>query len=97
MYMSATTLRVDEVTKKRFDELKELVEASTSEPVSQNQLVEWLVAFASDREPAFLKEREGPWRPWSREEVERFFEEVPDLSIETDANRIDEDLYGSGH
>lgn len=94
MYMGATTLRVDQATKTRFDELKERVEQSTGEPVNQTQLVEWLVAFASDREAAFLKEREGPWRPWNREEVERFFEEVPDLGIETDASRIDEDLYG---
>lgn len=94
MYMSATTLRVGQETKARFDELKAVIEEKTDQTVSQDEFVSWLVSFAGDRRSDFLKEREGSWRPWTHEELDAFLDNLVDLGIETDASRIDEDLYG---
>ncbi len=96
MYMGATTLRIDQETKARFDELKHLVEEEVGQTASQDEFVSWLISFASARRSDFLKEREGPWRPWTREELDDFLDNVVDLGIETDASRIDEELYGGG-
>lgn len=94
--MGATSLRVQEDIKEEFDRVQGMVQAETGDRLSQSELLARLLRFVRLHERQFLEEQGVPWRPPTPEQIERFFESLPDPGVETDASKIDEVLYGGG-
>ncbi len=92
--MTVTTVRVDNDTKKQLDRLQGLIQSETGARVSHSELLRRLVQVARKHESELMAEKGVKWRPPSREEVDVLLRGVQDWGVDSDASKIDEDLYG---
>lgn len=88
----STTVRVENETKAELDRLQGLVQMETGRRISQSELLARLLRHAA-KNPGMLYGEPKEWVPPTREQLARFFEDLPDYGVETDATRIDEELY----
>lgn len=93
----ATSVKMDEHTKSRLEELQALVKLRTGRKVTQQELLDRLVQRAYDSREAFVESfrPEDGWEGLSEEEVERWLSGTTDWGVETSEEDVDEVLYGS--
>ena len=93
----ATSVKMDERTKSRLEELQALVRLRTGRKVSQQALLDRLVEQAYDSRKAFVESfrEDDEWEGLSEEEVERWLSGTTDWGEETTEEDVDETLYGS--
>lgn len=89
----STTVRVEEDVKAELDRLQGLVQMETGERLSQSQLLARLLRHAR-RRPDMLFTEEKPWTPPTPEQVRTLLMGLRDWGIETDASKVDDELYG---
>lgn len=92
--MGVTTVRVDNETKQELDRLQGLVQSETGARVSHNELLRRMVQVARRHEAELMAAHGMKWRPPTREELDILLEGVEDWGVDSDAAKIDEDLYG---
>lgn len=90
----ATSVKMDERTKSRLEELQAEIKLQTGKKVTQQALLERLVDGAFESKSAFIESFREQKLPLSTEEKERFFLETSDWGIETTEEEIDQILYG---
>lgn len=93
----ATSVKMDERTKSRLEELQALVKLRTGRKVSQQALLDRLVEQAYDSREAFVESfrEDDDWEGLSEEEVERWLSGTTVSGSAIDEDDIDEVLYGS--
>lgn len=89
--MGVTSVEIDEETKARLEELRAEIRLETGENVTQQELLDRIVAGASRDEliDAFDDEFEG----LDEEERERFHSGTSDWGVDTADDDVDEILY----
>lgn len=92
--MGVTTVRVDNDTKTELDRLQGLIQSETGTRVSHSELLRRLVQVARKHEAELMAAQGMKWRPPSREEIDILLERVQDWDVDSDASKLDEDLYG---
>lgn len=93
----ATSVKMDERTKSRLEELQALVKLRTGRKVSQQALLDRLVEQAYDSREAFVEsfQEDDGWEGLSEEEIERWLSGTTDWGVATSEEDVDETLYGS--
>ena len=93
----ATSVKMDEHTKSRLEELQAEIKLETGRKVTQQELLDRLVDRAFDSKEEFVDSfREGDeWEGLTEEEIERWLSGTTDWGVETTEEEIDEILYGS--
>lgn len=93
----ATSVKMDERTKSRLEELQALVKLRTGRKVSQQELLDRMVDRAYESREEFVESFEGDdkWEGLSEEEIERWLSGTTDWGEETSEEDIDEVLYDS--
>ena len=93
----ATSVKMDERTKSRLEELQAIVKLATGRKVSQQELLDRLVQQAYDSREAFVESfrTDDEWEGLSEEEIERWLSETTDWGVATSEEDVDETLYGS--
>jgi len=93
----ATSVKMDERTKSRLEELQALVKLRTGRKVSQQELLDRLVEQAYDSREAFVESfrTDEEWEGLSEEEIERWLSGTTDWGVATTEEDVDETLYGS--
>ena len=93
----ATSVKMDERTKSRLEELQALVKLATGRKVSQQELLDRLVQQAYDSREAFVESfrTDDEWDGLSEEEIERWLSGTTASGSAIDEEDIDEVLYGS--
>lgn len=89
--MGATSLKIDEETKARLGELRAEIRLETGTNVTQQELLDRIVAGAS-RE-ALFEEFRDEFEGLDEAERERFHGDTSDWGVDT-ADDVDEILYG---
>jgi len=87
--MAATTLKIDQSHKRRFDRLQATLRLMTGRRITQGQLLDRLLQQA-EASPELLAGQ--AWRPLTREEIDRVLALPMDLGFEL--GDVDEGLYG---
>ena len=92
-----TSVKMDERTKSRLEELQALVKLRTGRKVSQQALLDRLVEQAYDSREAFVESFrvDDDWEGLSEEEIERWLSGTTASGSAIDEEDIDEVLYGS--
>lgn len=92
----ATSVKMDEDTKSRLEELQALVKLRTGRKVSQQALLDRLVEQAYESREAFVESFrvDDEWEGLSEEEIERWLSGTTDWGVETTEDDVDEVLYG---
>lgn len=92
----ATSVKMDEHTKSRLEELQALVKLRTGRKVTQQELLDRLVERAYDSRGAFVESFRGDddWEGLSDEEIERWLSGTTDWGEDTTEADVDETLYG---
>lgn len=92
--MSTTSVKMDEHTKSRLEELQAEIKLETGRKVTQQELLDALVerAYASREEVIDSFRDEGP--DLTDEEIERWLSGTSDWGVETSEDEIDDILYG---
>lgn len=93
----ATSVKMDERTKSRLEELQALVKLETGRKVTQQELLDRLVdrAYESREELVESFREDDDWEGLSEEEIERWLSGTTDWGVETAEEDVDEVLYGS--
>lgn len=87
--MAATTLKIDQAQKRRFDRLQATLRLTTGRRVTQADLMERLLQ-QGEASPESLAGK--AWRPFTPEEIERAHSLPLDLGFEL--GDVDEGVYG---
>jgi len=92
----ATSVKMDEDTKSRLEELQALVKLRTGRKVSQQALLDRLVEQAYESREAFVESFrvDDDWEGLSEAEIERWLSGTTDWGVETSEADVDETLYG---
>jgi hypothetical protein len=92
----ATSVKMDERTKSRLEELQALVKLATGRKVSQQELLDRLVEQAYDSREAFVEsfEEDDEWEGLGEEEIERWLSGTISSGSSIEEEDIDEVLYG---
>lgn len=90
----ATSVKMDERTKSRLEELQAEIKLRTGKKVTQQEVLEQLVDGAFESKSAFIDSFREHKLPLSEEEKEAFFSGTSDWGVETTEEEIDEILYG---
>lgn len=92
-----TSVKMDEHTKSRLEELQALVKLRTGRKVTQQELLDRLVdqAYESREELVESFQVDDGWEGLSEEEIEQWLSGTTDWGEETTEGDIDEVLYGS--
>ena len=92
----ATSVKMDERTKSRLEELQALVKLETGRKVTQQELLDRLVEDAYESREAFVESfrEDDRWEGLSEEEIERWLSGTTDWGEETTESDVDEVLYG---
>jgi len=93
----ATSVKMDERTKSRLEELQAIVKLATGRKVSQQELLDRLVQQAYDSREAFVESfrTDDGWEGLSEEEIGRWLSGTTDWGVATSEEDVDETLYGS--
>lgn len=89
----ATSVKMDEETKSRLEELQAEVKLATGEKVTQQELLSKLVAQAWESREAFVDSFRETHVPLSEAEREAFHRGTISSGVETGEEDIDEVLY----
>lgn len=92
----ATSVKMDEHTKSRLEELQALVKLRTGRKVSQQALLDRLVEQAYESREAFVESfrTDDAWEGLSEAEIERWLSGTTDWGEGTSEEDVDEVLYG---
>ncbi len=93
----ATSVKMDEHTKSRLEELQATIKLETGRKVTQQELLDRLVDRAFDSKEEFVDSfrEDDEWEGLTEEEIERWLSGTTDWGVETTEEEIDEILYGS--
>lgn len=89
----ATSVKMDEETKSRLEELQAEVKLRTGEKVTQQEVLEKLVAQAWESRDEFVDSFRETDIPLSEAEREAFHRGTISSGVETDEDDIDEIIY----
>lgn len=89
----ATSVKMDEETKSRLEELQAEIKLKTGKKVTQQELLARLVGHAFDSKAAFVDSFRETAVPLSDEEIERFNSGTFSSGVESDEEDIDRILY----
>jgi len=92
--MQATTVRVDEATKRDLDRMQGLIQAETGVRLTHSELLARLLSVARRHEAELLRSGEAEWRPPTRDQLERLLAPARKVRVRSDASRVDDVLYG---
>jgi len=92
----ATSVKVDDDTKSRLEELQAEVKLETGRKVTQQAILERLVDHAFESREEFVESfrDSAPEFPLSAERRERWLSGTTASGVETDEEDVDEVLYG---
>ena len=90
----ATSVKMDERTKSRLEELQAEIRLATGEKVTQQELLERLVEDVYESKGEFIDSFRETTVPLSEEAIEQFHSGTTASGVETDEEDIDEILYG---
>ena len=93
----ATSVKMDERTKSRLEELQAEIRLETGENVTQQELLDRIVDEAYDSKEELIDSfrDDDEWEGLTEDEIERFLSGTTDWGVETSEEEIDEILYGS--
>lgn len=92
----ATSVKLDEATKSRLEELQAEIKLETGTKVTQQELLDRIVDRAyGSKEELIDSFRDDEWEGLSEEEIGRFLSGTTDWGVETSEEDVDETLYGS--
>lgn len=89
----ATSVKMDEATKSRLEELQAEIKLETGKKVTQQELLDRLVNHAFESKEAFIDSFREATVPLSPTEIERFNSGTFDSGVETDEEDVDRVLY----
>lgn len=89
----ATSVKMDEATKSRLEELQAEIKLETGKKVTQQELLDRLVNHAFESKEAFIDSFREATVPLSPAEIERFNSGTFDSGVETDEEDVDRVLY----
>lgn len=90
----STSVKMDEETKSRLEELQAKVKVETGEKVTQQELLHAIVEHALSTEQEVMDEFRETTVPASDEEIEGFHSSISSSGKETTEEDVDEVLYG---
>ncbi|WP_423996501.1 hypothetical protein [Halorubrum trapanicum] len=90
----ASTVKVDEDTKSRLEELQGEIRLRTGKGVTQQELLSRLISDAYDSRDEVIDSFRSSTLPLSEEEKERMGQGRVSSGVETDEEDIDDVLYG---
>jgi len=90
----ASTVKVDEDTKSRLEELQGEIRLRTGKGVTQQELLSRLISDAYDSRDEVIDSFRSSTLPLSEEEKERMRQGRVSSGVETDEEDIDDVLYG---
>lgn len=90
----ATSVKMDESTKSRLEELQAEIRLETGEKVTQQELLAALVERAYDSREEFVASFREATVPLDEDARDAFHEGTVASGVETDEGDIDEILYG---
>lgn len=90
----STSVKMDEETKSRLEELQARIKIETGEKVTQQELLHAIVEHALSTEHEVLDEFRETTVPASQEEIEEFHGGISSSGEETTEEDVDEVLYG---
>jgi hypothetical protein len=89
----ATSVKMDEETKSRLEELQAEIKLETGRKVTQQEILERLVTEAYESKSEFIDSFRESTLPLSEEEINEFLSWTFDSGAETDEADIDRILY----
>lgn len=92
--MQATTVRVDEHTKRDLDRIQGLVQAETGTRLTHSELLARLLRVARRHEADLFRGGEADWVPPTPTQLEALLAPARRVRTRSDAARIDDVLYG---
>jgi hypothetical protein len=90
----STSVKMSEEGKRLLDKLQARFVITTGEKISQQELLDTLVKFSSEREDELFGLITGVQLPLPPGEIEKLMEMPTDWGIETREEEIDTHLYG---
>jgi len=90
----STSVKMDEETKSRLEELQAKVKIETGEKVTQQELLSAIVEHALSTEQEVIEEFRETTVPASEDEVKAFHDSISSSGKETTEEDVDEVLYG---
>jgi predicted transcriptional regulator len=90
----STSVKMDDKTKSRLEELQARVKIETGEKVTQQELLHAIVEHALSTEQEVIEEFRETTVPASEEVIEEFHSGISSSGKETTEEDIDEVLYG---
>ncbi|MBI2078919.1 MAG: hypothetical protein HYT80_11215 [Euryarchaeota archaeon] len=92
--MHATTVRVDDATKRDLDRMQGLIQAETGRRLTHSELLSRLLRVARRHEAELLREGVPDWRPPSADQLDLLLAPARRVRAKSDAAEIDDALYG---
>jgi hypothetical protein len=93
----ATSVKMDEETKSRLEELQAEIKLETGRKVTQQELLDRIVAHALATRSEVVDSFRERTVPLSDEEIEAFNDGTFDSGTETDEDDIDQLVYEADH
>lgn len=90
----ATAVKMDEETKSKLEELQAEIKLKTGEKVTQQEILERLIASAIQSRAEFIDSFRDSTDALSADEIDQFNAGMISSGVETDEDDIDEILYG---
>lgn len=91
----ATSVKMDEDTKSRIEELQAEIRLETGRKVTQQALLDRIVSRAYESKAELVDSYRDEWEGLPKKEIDRFMSGTTASGVETDEEDIDEILYGS--
>lgn len=92
--MGTTSVKMDEETKSRLEELQAEIKLETGRKVTQQELLDRIVSDAYGSRDDLVDSFRDEWEGLSEEEIERWLSGTSDWGFETTEAEIDDVLYG---
>lgn len=90
----ATSVTVDEATKDRLEQLQAAIERETGREVTQQELLDRIVAREFESREALVDSFRDDWEGLSDEELEQFMSGTAASGDPVDEDELDDVLYG---
>lgn len=91
--MGTTSVKMDEETKSRLEEIQAEIKLETGRKVTQQELLDRIVSDAYGSRDDLVDSFRDEWAGLSEEEIERWLSGTTASNVETDEDDIDDVLY----
>ncbi|MDY6775462.1 MAG: hypothetical protein SV253_05220 [Halobacteria archaeon] len=90
----STSIKIDEETKSKIEELQAKIKLETGEKATQEEILEGVVSYALSTEEDIIDSFRDKTVPLSDEEIEEFHGGTSNWDEDLKENDLDEVLYG---